>query len=63
MAGGKNVISDVNVNYPAGIVGVMTSGLAYLTAGTYYYLTSYQTVGAPLAITDLELIIMLVSKA
>lgn len=63
VAGGKNVISDVNVNYPAGIVGVMTSGLAYLTAGTYYYLTSYQTVGAPLAITDLELIIMLVSKA
>jgi hypothetical protein len=62
-AGGTSVIADNAVNFSAGNNGVMTSGLGYLVAGTYYYLTSYQTVGAPLAITDLELIISLVSKA
>jgi hypothetical protein len=62
VAGGASIIATSNLGFIAGEQAMTVSGCAVLNAGTYYYLTSYQTVGAPLALTDVDLYVVLLSK-
>lgn len=63
VSGGASMLGSTAVNFIAGSNTVGVSGLAFLTAGSGYYFTSYQTVGAPLTITELDVFVSLVSKA
>jgi hypothetical protein len=61
-AGGENIFANSTVNYVSGGNSAALSGLGFLDNTTFYYLTVFQTVGAPLAITNLKMNIVLLAR-